>query len=103
MTKKLFVTSRQYTVSHFTFQQEVFFTKNNMTDILHPAYFYLFPQLKMKLKGCHFDTIEVMEAESQAVLNSLTELGFQDAFKNGRSAGNGAYTEGNCFEGDGGQ
>jgi hypothetical protein len=48
--------------------------------------------LKIKLKGRrHFDTTEVMEAESQAVLNSLTELGFQDAFKNGRSSGNGAY------------
>jgi hypothetical protein len=33
----------------------------------------------------------VIEAESQAVLNSLTEHGFQDTFKNGRSAGNGEY------------
>jgi hypothetical protein len=32
-----------------------------------------------------------MEAESQAVLNALTEHDFQDAFKNGRSAGDGAY------------
>jgi hypothetical protein len=32
-----------------------------------------------------------MEAESQAVLNTLTEHDFQDAFQNGRSAGNGAY------------
>jgi hypothetical protein len=32
------------------------------------------------LKGSHFDTTEVMEAESQAVLNSLTEHNFQDAF-----------------------
>jgi hypothetical protein len=45
----------------------------------------------MKLKGCHFDTIEVIEAESQAVLNTLTEHNFQDALKNGRSAGNGAH------------
>jgi hypothetical protein len=47
--------------------------------------------LKIKLKGCHFDTTEVMEAESQAVLISLTEHDFQDTFKNGRRAGNGAY------------
>jgi hypothetical protein len=46
---------------------------------------FLFSRLKIKLKGRHFDTVEVMEAESQAVLNSLTELGFQDAFQNGRS------------------
>jgi hypothetical protein len=37
--------------------------------------------MKIKLKGRHFDTTEVMEAESQAVLNSLTEHDFQDAFK----------------------
>jgi hypothetical protein len=47
--------------------------------------------LKIQLNGRHFDTIEVMEAESRAVLNSLTEHGFQDAFENGRSSGNGAY------------
>jgi hypothetical protein len=33
----------------------------------------------------------VIEAESQAVLNILTEHGFQDAFKKDRNAGNGAY------------
>jgi hypothetical protein len=37
--------------------------------------------LKIKLKVCHFDTIEVIEAEPQAVLNSLTDPDFQDAFK----------------------
>jgi hypothetical protein len=47
--------------------------------------------LKIKLKGHHFDTVEVMEAESHAVLNSLTEHDFQDAFKNGRSTGKGEY------------
>jgi hypothetical protein len=49
--------------------------------------------LKIKLKGCHFDTSEVIEAESLAVLNTLTEHNFQDAFKNGSSAGYGAYVE----------
>jgi hypothetical protein len=37
--------------------------------------------LKIKLKGHHFNTTEVIEAESQAVLNTLTEHDFQDAFK----------------------
>jgi hypothetical protein len=36
--------------------------------------------LKIKLKGRHFDTTEMIEAESQAVLNTLTEHDFQDAF-----------------------
>jgi hypothetical protein len=35
----------------------------------------------MELKGHHFDTTEVIEAESQAVLNTLTEHDFQDAIK----------------------
>jgi hypothetical protein len=51
----------------------------------------VFLRLKIKPKGRHIDTIELMEAESQAVLNSLTEHGFQDACTNSRSAGNGAY------------
>jgi hypothetical protein len=45
----------------------------------------------MKFKGRHFGTIEVIETESQAVLNTFTEQDFQDAFQNGRRAGNGAY------------
>jgi hypothetical protein len=43
-----------------------------------------------RLKGRHVDITEMMEAELQAVLNNLTEHDFQVAFKNGRSAGNGA-------------
>jgi hypothetical protein len=38
----------------------------------HPPYCSV-SRLKIKLKGRHFDTTEVREAESQAVLNSLTE------------------------------
>jgi hypothetical protein len=37
--------------------------------------------LKTKLKDRHFDTIEVIEAESQTALISLTEHDFQDAIK----------------------
>jgi hypothetical protein len=36
--------------------------------------------MKIKLKGRHFDTLEVIEAESQEVLNILTEHDFQDVF-----------------------
>jgi hypothetical protein len=43
--------------------------------------------LKIKLKGRHFCTAEVMEVELQATLNTLTEHHIQGAFKNGRSAG----------------
>jgi hypothetical protein len=47
-----------------------------MTAVPHPPHFSLFPQLKIKMKDRHFDTIEEVEAESQAVLNSLTEHNF---------------------------
>jgi hypothetical protein len=67
--------------SHTSFFTTEFFTKNNMTVVSQPSYFSLFPRLKIKLKDRHFDTTEVIEAESQAVLNTLTEHDFQDAFK----------------------
>jgi hypothetical protein len=63
--------------SHFFFHQGIF-DKSNMTVGPHPPYFSLFPQLKIKLKSHHFDTLEVSEAESQVI---LTEYNFQDAFK----------------------
>jgi hypothetical protein len=51
--------------------------------------------LKLKLKGCHFDIIEVIKEESQAVLNTLTEHNFQVEFKrNSRSTGEGKYVIG---------
>jgi hypothetical protein len=40
--------------------------------------------LKIKLEGCHFDTIEVIKAELQAVLNTTSRM----HLKHGRSAGN---------------
>jgi hypothetical protein len=55
------------------FHQGIFFTKTNMTVVTHPPYASLFPRWKTKLKSRYFGTIEVIEAESQAVLNTLTE------------------------------
>jgi hypothetical protein len=65
-----------------------FFTKN-ITVLPHPSYspdlatcdFSLFPQLKIRLKGCYFDTTEVIKEESQAVLRILREHEFQDGIK----------------------
>jgi hypothetical protein len=64
-------------------------TTHNITLVPHPPYssdlppcdFSLLPQLKMKLKGHHVDTMDVIEAESQAALNTLTEYDFEDTFK----------------------
>jgi hypothetical protein len=37
--------------------------------------------LKLKLKGRRFDTTEEIQAESQRVLDSLTEKDFQEEFQ----------------------
>jgi hypothetical protein len=59
-----------------------FFTKNNMTVVPHSPYSPdLAPQQPLTVSH-HSYTIEVIEAELQAVLNTLIEKDFQDAFKN---------------------
>jgi hypothetical protein len=60
------------------------------------------PQLRIELKGSHFDTTGVIEAELQAVLNTLTEHCFQDSFKEMAKGSEWCmYTGGDYFEGDG--
>jgi hypothetical protein len=34
----------------------------------------------IKMKGNHIDTFELIEADSQVVLKTLTEIDFRDAF-----------------------
>jgi hypothetical protein len=53
-----------------------FFTINNVS-VSPPTLI----SLKIKLKGRHVNTIEVIKAELQAVLNTIREHDFQDAFK----------------------
>jgi hypothetical protein len=61
-------------------------------------------RIEDKLKGCHFDAIEVVEAELQMVLNTLTDDDFQDAFRKWQEQWEECIcAEGGCFEGDGGQ
>jgi hypothetical protein len=52
-----------------------------MTVVPHPTYFSLFLRLKIKLKDLHFDTIELLEAELRAALNTHTEHDLHIAFK----------------------
>jgi hypothetical protein len=60
--------------------------------------------LKIKLKGCHFDVIEVIEAELQVVLNLHTEHDFQNAFKKWQKCWEWCiHREGDYFKSDGGQ
>jgi hypothetical protein len=48
---------------------------------LAPCDFFLFPKMKLTLKGRWFDTTEEIQAESQGVLDTLTEKDFQEAFQ----------------------
>jgi hypothetical protein len=58
----------------------------------------------MCVNGRHFDTFEVNKAESQTVLNTLTEHDFQDAFKKWHKHWEWCIrVEGVFFMGDGGQ
>jgi hypothetical protein len=65
--------------------------------ILHPPYspdltpcdFFVFPNMKFKLKRRRFDTMEEIQAESQKMLDILTENGKKK--KNGGDSGTGVY------------
>jgi hypothetical protein len=48
---------------------------------LAPCDFFLFPKMKLKLKGRLFDNTEEFQDESQSVLDTLTEKDFQEEFQ----------------------
>jgi hypothetical protein len=82
-----------------------------MAFIPHPLYspdlapcdFYLFPKRKLKLKGRRFDTTDEIQAESQRVLETLTEKDCQEAFQKWWGLWNRClHAGGNYFKGDGG-
>ena len=61
-------------------QPTSFWRKKKIAVIPHPPYspdlapcdFFLFPKMKLKLKGRRFDAITEIQAETQKVLNTLT-------------------------------
>jgi histone-lysine N-methyltransferase SETMAR len=75
--------------AHTALAVQHFLASKSMTDIPHPPYspdlasrdFSLFHKMKIKLKGRRFDTVEEIQAESQKVLNTLTQKDFQDNFR----------------------
>jgi 23S rRNA maturation mini-RNase III len=88
--------------SYSSFFTREFFTKKYVTVVPHPT--FLFHRLRTKLKTRNFDAIEVIEAESQAMMYTLSEQDFQDAFKTWQKRWRRCIgAEGNCFEGDDGQ
>jgi hypothetical protein len=63
--------------------------QNNMTAVPHPPYspnlapcdFFLFPNLKLWMKGWRFDTTEETQEESQWVLDTIPKRDFQVCFQ----------------------
>jgi len=97
--------------SHTSVLTHKFLAKNKIAVIPHPPYspdsascdFFLFPKMKLKLKGRRFDTVEEIQAESQRVLDTLTEKDFQEAFQKwSRRWDRRLHAGGNYIEGDGG-
>jgi hypothetical protein len=84
----------------FLFHEGIFYQKRH--DVTPTLLFFVSP-IEDKAKGRHFDTIEVIDAESQAVLNTLREHDIQDAFKNIKRWEMCLFAEGDYFEGDCGQ
>jgi hypothetical protein len=93
-------------------QKQQLLAKQKMDVIPHPPYsphltpcdFFLVPKMKFKLKGCRFDTSEEIQAESQRVLDTLTEKDFQEAFQKWRRRWDRCLHAGwNYFESDGGR
>jgi transposase len=82
------------TMTHLTLPSSSsnFWQQNKMAVFPHPPYspdlapcdFFLFPKIKLRLKGRHFDTIKEIQAIFQKVLNPLTGKDFQEAFQKWR-------------------
>jgi hypothetical protein len=70
---------------------------------LAPCDFFLFPKMKIKLKGRKFDTVEEIQAKLQKVLNTLTQKDFQDSFRSWQKRWDRCVrSQGDYFEGDSG-
>jgi hypothetical protein len=67
--------------SHTSFFTRDYFYQKQHDNRPPPNILLSVSQIKNKLKGRQFNTTEMMEPESQAVLNTLTEHDFHAAFK----------------------
>ena len=56
------------------------YPSTNLLD-LAPCDFFLFPKLKLRMKGRRFDTIEEIQQESQRVLDTVPKRVFQGCFQ----------------------
>jgi len=95
--------------AHRSFKVSQFLAKNSMTVVPHPPYdlapcdFFLFPTLKLRMKGRRSDTIEDIQEESQRVLDTVPKRDFQGCFQAWQKRWDRCIpAKGEYFEGDGG-
>ena len=98
--------------SHRALATHEFLAHNNVTTFPHPPYspdlapcdFFLFPKMKLQLKGRRFDRLEDIQRESQDVLGKLREQDFQHPFQQWQRRWVQCVTaQGDYFEGDAAQ
>jgi len=71
---------------------------------LAPCDFFLFPTMKLQLKGHRFDTVEEIQRELQNVLGRLREQDFQHVFQQWQQCWDRCVaTQGDYFEGNAAQ
>jgi len=97
--------------AHVPLVVKQFLASTNMAVIPHPSYlpdlvpcdFFLFPKMKLKLKGWRFDSVKEIQTESQDVM-TLTRNDFQKCFWSWKSRWNRCISaKGDYFEGDRGE
>ena len=89
-------------------KKELLATKQ-ITVLEHPAYspdlapsdFFLFPKIKERLKGRHFDDVDDIRSNTTAALKAVPQNQFQNCFEGWTRRWHGCIaSQGECYEGD---
>ena len=94
--------------SHPLLLVQLFMVGKNLAAVPHPPYspdlaqcdFWLFPKLKMTLKGKRFETNEDIKANTTDRLKLLKKEDFHTCFRQWQKRWNKTVAEGEYFEGD---
>ena len=96
--------------AHTSFRTTEFLTNSNIALVPHPPYspdlapcdFSFFPQMKMKMRGHRYETVEHVQSETRAVLKTFDEGFFRNSFETWKNRWDRCISAGgDYFEGDG--
>ena len=84
-----FILHHDNALCHTSLPVRQFMSNKNITVCLHPpyspdpapCYFWLFPKVKMTMKGNHFESIQGIKAATTTQLKTLTKEDFQNCFR----------------------